>query len=177
MTESNAGIKIDSKILYQRQKTISSRPGPTIVADNLQTPANIASVFRLADAANAAQIIFLQHSTNNFTLDKNIQRLSRNTTHIKNSYLSYDDFIKQSSTLPALIAIELTSTAGNILETALPAECCFVVGSERHGISEEILNCCTSAVYIPMYGVNGSMNVSHALAICLYEWRQQHSTT
>ncbi|WP_373693577.1 hypothetical protein [Limnofasciculus baicalensis] len=40
-----------------------------------------------------------------------------------------------------------------------------------------MLEHCQQAVQIPMYGVNGSMNVTHALAIVLFEWRIQHSTS
>ena len=73
------------------------------------------------------------------------------------------------------VAIELTTGSKNLFDVRLPKDCTFVVGNERFGISPELLQKCSYAVQIPMYGVNGSMNVSHALGIVLFEWRRQHS--
>ena len=171
----NAGNKIDSQTLFERQKNIQSVTAPCIIADNLRTPANIASIYRIADAMNVQQIIFLQPSFESFDDDKKIKRHSRCTTHIQSTNWSYQQFLSEYQSLPPLLALELTDQANNLQTTSLPQDCCLVIGSERYGISNSILQCCESAVYIPMYGVNGSMNVGHALAICLYEWQRQHS--
>ena len=175
MTSSQAGEKTHSQALYQRQKTLPSVTGPTIIADNLRTPANVASVFRLADAVAAEQIIFLREDDNSLEHSKTIQRLSRHTTAIKTCYYSRDEFLSVDASQSPLIAIELTDKASNVYETRMPSSCSFVIGSERFGISDEVLKHCDSAVYVPMFGSNGSMNVSHALALCLYEWHRQHT--
>ena len=73
-----------------------------------------------------------------------------------------------------MIAIEITSKSTSILNTQLAEQCVLVIGNEKHGIAEDVLNMCSNAVHIPMFGGNGSMNVSHALAIVLYEWRRQN---
>jgi len=44
-----------------------------------------------------------------------------------------------------------------------------IMGSEGHGISDSVLSCCTAAAKIPMAGEIGSLNVSVAAAIVLYE--------
>jgi len=179
MSSSPAGEKIHSQELYLHQKTITPVFGPTIIADNLRTPANIASVFRLADAVAAKQILFLRDDNGESDCapdhNKTIQKLSRHTTTIKSCYYSRDEFLSDYQSLSPLIAIELTDKASNVFATRLPASCSFVIGSERHGVSEKILKHCDSAVCIPMFGNNGSMNVSHALALCLYEWHRQHT--
>jgi len=179
MTSSPAGEKIHSQELYLRQKAVQPVTGPTIIADNLRTPANIASIFRLADAVAAQQIFFLRDDKSNgdgaLEHNKTIQKLSRHTTAIKTCYYSRDEFLSVYQSQSPLIAIELTDKASNVFATRLPARCSFVIGSERYGISDEILSHCDSAVCVPMFGNNGSMNVSHALAICLYEWHRQHT--
>ncbi len=181
MTSSLAGEKIHSQELYLRQKTVQPVTGPSIIADNLRTPANIASVFRLADAVAAQQIFFLRdddgEGSGSPEHNKTIEKLSRHTTAIKTCYYSRDEFIAVHESLSPLIAIELTDKASNVFASRLPANCSFVIGSERHGISDKILKHCDSAVCVPMFGSNGSMNVSHALAICLYEWHRQHTPT
>lgn len=180
MTSTRAGEKIHSQELYLRQKAVQPVTGPTIIADNLRTPANIASVFRLADAVAAKKIFFLRddedESSESPEHNKTIQKLSRHTTAIKTCYYSRDEFIAIYQSLSPLIAIELTDKASNVFASRLPAQCSFVIGSERHGVSEKILKHCDSAVSVPMFGKNGSINVSHALALCLYEWHRQHTS-
>lgn len=175
MTQSPAGIKIQGQALYERQKKKRSLVAPTIIADNLRTPGNISSIYRIADSMNAKQIIFLRPAEENPDKEKNLKRHSKNTTHIKSSHWTYQQLLSDYKSLAPLIALELTDQAENLMNTKLTHDCCFVIGSERYGISEPVLQCCESAIYVPMFGNNGSMNVSHALAICLYEWQRQHS--
>jgi len=179
MSSSPAGEKIHSQALYLRQKNTAPVTCPAIIADNLRTPANIASIFRLADAVAAQQIFFLHDNDNNSDStpehNKTIQKLSRHTTTIETCYYSRDQFLSRFQSQSPLVAIELTDKASNVYTTRLPEHCSFVIGSERHGVSDIILKHCDSAVCIPMFGSNGSMNVSHALALCLYEWHRQHT--
>ncbi|HEY9052502.1 MAG TPA: TrmH family RNA methyltransferase, partial [Gammaproteobacteria bacterium] len=95
--------------------------------------------------------------------------------HIEIQSILKQNFLDTCGSLQPMIALELTTRAENLLETDLPEQCSLVIGSERHGISAEILDKCQRAVFIPMYGINGSMNVTHSLAIALYEWRKQHT--
>ena len=44
-----------------------------------------------------------------------------------------------------------------------------IVGSERHGITKELLDLSDEVYHIEMYGQNSSMNVVQATSIALYE--------
>lgn len=176
MTSNNAGIRTDSQTLFEQQQKIKKISAPLIIAIDPQTPANVGSIYRLADATASPKIIFIQKTFNSFENNKTIRRISRNTqTCIDTEYWSYEKFDTEYLSLPALIAIEITSQSKNIFNTSLPESCGFVLGSERNGVPDKILQKCASAVHIPMYGQNGSMNVSHALSISLYEWHRQHT--
>ena len=48
-----------------------------------------------------------------------------------------------------------------------------VFGTEKKGISEEILDFADNTLAIPMYGFTESFNVSVAAAICMYELKQK----
>ena len=176
MTERNAGIALDSETLYQQQQHIIKPSGCTIIAVDLQTPSNIGSIYRLADASAATKIIFIDKTGRSFSNNKTVARTSRNTCkNVVTEYWDHEKFHADYQSLPTLIALELTSQAESLFSATLPKACSLLVGSERYGISDAILNKCHSAVKIPMFGNNGSMNVSHALAICLYEWHRQHT--
>lgn len=148
-------------------------PGPIILAAGLQTPENIGGVLRLADAAGSPRVIFV-----NADVPQQHNRLRRTARGcdalVEWEYWTPEQFQSQASALPRLIALELTTASTNIFESTLPTPCALVVGSEQHGIPAPILARCEGAVHIPMYGANGSMNVTHALAIALFEWRRQN---
>ena len=173
-----AGTQIDSQTLYERQKESLQLKlcdqAPVIIATGLRTPDNIASVLRLADAANSTRVIFVTQEKDRLEFNHKIQRLSRSTEkNIKIEQYDVEEFNNLIDLLPVMIAIEITTRSKSIFESLLPDECCLVIGSESNGVYDQILEKCNSAVHIPMYGKNGSMNVSHALAISLFEWRRQ----
>lgn len=175
--KAHGDYQLDGKTLYERQKRIRSNPnylfGPTIVVENLHTPENLGSILRLADAAGTQEVLFLTE-TNVHNLSK-IKKMARNCEAVVRWKTEpVTDFLEESAkNNPNLIAIELTAHSTNLFDVCFPRDCAFVVGNERFGISAALLARCSQAVHVPMYGVNGSMNVAHALAIVLFEWRRQ----
>ncbi len=175
----NAGKQLDSKYLYKQQKKVIEdgrlKEGPVIIATNLHSPENIGGLLRIADAAGCRKVILINEEKIDF--GKKIQNIARNTEkNIEIIQCDFNEFLKIKDRLHKLVAIEITDSSDNVFNTSLPDICSFVIGNERHGISENILNLCHQAVHIPMYGVNGSMNVIQALAISLFEWRRQQES-
>lgn len=172
---SKAGVQIDSQTLYERQKALrmarGSHPGPTVVAIGLQAPDNIGSVLRIADAAACERVIFVGAS--DIDLNK-VHKTARNCESLVNwATTTHERFMREAARYVPLIAIEITTKSTDLFASELPDPCTLVIGGERHGVPVDILHLCDAAVHIPMYGVNGSMNVTHALAIALFEWRRQ----
>ena len=57
-----------------------------------------------------------------------------------------------------------------------PDDVVFLFGSERFGLSPEILEHCSQRVGIPMYGINHSFPLAVAAGIVLYAWSTRHYT-
>ncbi|WP_129628737.1 TrmH family RNA methyltransferase [Candidatus Oscillochloris fontis] len=167
--------QLEGQELYERQKQLRSQmlypPAPRIIAANLQIPDNLGSVLRLADAAGSSSVIFIGA----IEIDhKRIHKIARNCDSlIPWEVYDSDRFFEEIHLFRPLVALEITSCSSDIFSTNMPDNCTFVIGNERHGIPEKILSECDFSVHIPMYGTNGSMNVTHALAIALFEWRRQ----
>jgi len=66
MTENKAGLPVDSHTLYKQQQEKNKPNAPIIIAIDLQTPANVGSIYRLADATVVDNIIFIQDVDNTF---------------------------------------------------------------------------------------------------------------
>ncbi|MCC7165423.1 MAG: TrmH family RNA methyltransferase [Anaerolineae bacterium] len=176
-TVNNAGKQLDNKTLFERQKAFREAgdllPGPVVVALGLTVPENHGMVLRLADAAGASRVIFVNEQA---PIRARLRKTARNADNLVPwQVVSIASFMQEIETLAPLIAVELTTQSTNLFTTQLPKTCTLVVGSEQYGIADEVLEKCQSAVHIPLYGVNSSMNVTHALAIALFEWRRKMS--
>jgi TrmH family RNA methyltransferase len=55
----------------------------------------------------------------------------------------------------------------------LPDPVTFVLGAEREGLPEDVLETCEATATIPQAESSESLNVAVAGAIALYEWRRQ----
>lgn len=174
---SAAGKQIDSQQLYEQQKSKKAdgtfKVAPRLLLSAMSKIENIAAVYRLADAAGCDTIYMLAEKAEHLD-QKTLQRVSRSTANsIKTISLTLEELQQRHTKWPPLIAIEITSKSTSILDTQLPEQCVLVIGHEKQGVPEQVLRLCKQAVHIPMYGINGSMNVSHALAIVLFEWHRQ----
>ncbi len=143
--------------------------GPVIILDGLLTPENIGSALRLAGNIGCKKVVVTERMELKQT---RIEKIARNSLqYLEIIFLTYKEISDQFDNL---IAIETTSESENIYKITLPLESVFIVGNEKYGISEELLNIVKQKVFIPMPGSVKSLNVSHALSIALFEWYRQN---
>jgi RNA methyltransferase, TrmH family len=62
-------------------------------------------------------------------------------------------------------------------ELDLPERAIFVLGAEREGLPDEVLDAADATATIPQAGSAESLNVAAAGAIALYEWRRRRAWT
>ena len=158
--------------LHQHQLTNKSFNAPYIICDGLQTPENLGSILRVADAIGSRGIILLD---NDIDLKHNkITKLSRSTNkNISIEQHSISNLDELQKRFEFIFALEITKKSRNLFESNISACDAIVIGHESTGIREKVLAICNNTYHLPMYGQNGSMNISHALVVFLYEWRRQ----
>jgi 23S rRNA (guanosine2251-2'-O)-methyltransferase len=83
------------------------------------------------------------------------------------------DFLKNSG-LKIVAAAE--RGASDIADTGLTGPLALIIGSEDKGISRELMAITDESVKIPMRGEIGSLNVSVATGIMIYEITRQRGT-
>jgi len=145
---------------------------PRVAAFGLRTPYNIGNIIRIADNVGCNEVIFI-----------NDLPVFEESKIRKTAEASYDSGIwhfrtknQFFSSLPKnceLVAIETATNSESIYDTILPEQPVFILGNELQGIEDDVINRCKKVVHIPLCGNYKSMNVSHALAICLFEWQRQ----
>ena len=147
-------------------------PRPILIADHLLTPDNIGAMIRLADNIGASEICFLGKEDEH-RLGKVRRAAASSRDNIRWYFSEETDLHKIVPEGKAIVAIETADNATCIYDTQLPENVAFIVGSESHGLSNELLSQCDRVVYIPVPGPTRSLNVSHAAAVALFEWQRQ----
>jgi tRNA G18 (ribose-2'-O)-methylase SpoU len=143
-----------------------------IVLDGITSPANLGSLFRLADAFNVEKIISCGSP-----VDISSNRLKRTARSTVNTVV-FEENEDLSATLSELKKQGYTSLALEITLDSVPVESltyqqfdkvALVLGNESSGINEEILKQVDKKLHINMFGRNSSMNVAQAAGIALFE--------
>ena len=147
-------------------------PRPIVIADHLMTPDNLGAMIRLADNIGASKMCFLGKEDEH-RMGRVRRAAASSRDNIKWYFSEETDLRKIVPEGKAIVAIETADNATCIYDTPLPENVAFIVGSESHGIREDILTQCDMVVYIPVPGPTRSLNVSHAAAVALFEWQRQ----
>ncbi len=72
-----------------------------------------------------------------------------------------------------IVALEQTTNSEDLHRFAFERNTALVVGSEREGLSDELLEMVDAVVEIPVYGLPYSYNVATAVSMALYEYCRQ----
>ena len=142
-----------------------------LVADQVVSPTNVGSLLRLADAFGIEKLIL---GGPPIELNRKVWNTSRVTEKVVAFEQTIDTLFelqKLRSEGYLLMGLEITSTSTPLtkIEFKKSQKIALVVGAERYGISENILNILDDCYHIEMYGQNSSMNVAQATSIALYE--------
>ncbi len=150
-----------------------------ILTDNIMGEANIGSIFRLADAFNIEKVIF---SGSPINLKSNrLRRTARGTfekvdfDYTESILETIESYISKGYK-PVVLEITSDSVQLDQLKVSIDSKILLIIGNERHGISEMVLDAVQAKVHIPMFGNNSSMNVSQAAGIALYEFSKTFLT-
>lgn len=145
----------------------------SLLLNQIDSPANLGSIFRNAEAFGVKAI--WTHEANKKDLESNrFKRTSRSTE--KNLdiifYDSYQSVFKACNGLK--VGLEITNNSRNIkkLGEIETDQILMVLGNEKSGIAEDVLEELDEVYHINMFGKNSSLNVAQTLGIALHEIRR-----
>lgn len=147
-------------------------PSPTelvIVCQSVAYPVNVGSIFRIADALDAAEVVLTgitptpPHPT--------IRKVGRD----KDARVPWRYVDRAETALSELrangfwiAALEVTEDSQPYYLVDYPPRVALVLGNEDHGVTRACLALCDAAILVPMYGQGKSLNVHVALAVVGY---------
>ncbi len=139
-----------------------------LVLDSVTYPANVGSLFRIADAAQVTSMILCNATPKP---NKTIAKVGRNKHEKQDWYYeknTADALQMLQSEGYRIAALEITDTAVPYFDFVYPQKVAFVIGNEDHGVTRSALALCQSSLFIPMYGKGRSLNVHVSAAIVLF---------
>lgn len=151
-------------------RQLAGRPEALILAcDQVQDPQNVGALIRSADAAGADGVVV--PARRNAALTPAVERAAAGAT----SYLPWVEVVNLARALTRLqeagfwvIGLDAAGEE-SLWEADLPRRLVVVVGAEGTGLRPLVRQRCDQLVRIPMRGHVGSLNVSVAGALCLFE--------
>ena len=142
-----------------------------LVTDHVSRPANVGSLFRLADAFGIEKLILGGAPIELNRKVWNTSRATEKVVHFEQSNDPLKSLKKLRTEGYLLIGLEITNDSLPLAKIELKKneKIALVIGAERFGISDEIIDVLDQCCHIEMYGQNSSMNVAQATSIALYE--------
>jgi 23S rRNA (guanosine2251-2'-O)-methyltransferase len=158
---------------YSDLDEILAAPDPLIlILDGVTDPRNLGAALRAADGAGASGVVIPKDRAVGVTAAA-VKASAGASEHVpvarETNLRRAIDRMKAAGVW--VYAAEVGGTAYTGLDLAGPVA--LVFGSEGRGVRRLVREGCDGAVSIPMLGTVGSLNVSVAAAVLLYEARRQ----
>ncbi len=165
-------METNSVAFFKDQNVPKLPVKPIVAAWKVKNPQNVGSLMRLVDNVGGEELVLLDDE--NDKREASIKKTAGlSYKNIRLSYCDSESFVAKIPEGYTLCAIETSDGAENIFTSTLPEKVIFLLGSEMHGLPENLLEQCSKVYFIPMTGKCKSMNISHALAVSLFEWQRQ----
>lgn len=165
LESNNAAIAV---VVQKEQKPFAVENNEIVLAlDTIRDPGNLGTIIRIADWYGVKKIL-CSETTTDFYNPKTISATKGSFTRIHIFYTNLVEYIHNVS-VPVLGAF---LGGDNVHSIQFPTSGILVMGSESHGISDEISKCITQKITIPSYGQAESLNVSIATAVILDNWKR-----
>jgi len=144
-----------------------------LVLENVHDPHNVSAVFRTCDAAGIPKVSLLYYLEKFPGIGKKTSASAfkwiekEKHTDVKQCYdkLRADGF--------KIYASSLGENTKNIYDINMTEKCAIVLGNEHRGVSMEAAETADEKLYIPMFGMVQSLNISVAAAVIIYEALRQ----
>lgn len=163
-----------AKFVHQRHKapTQLGKPRELIVACSpMRSGVNLSRVVRAAGCCGVPRVI----ACGNVKPDPKIVRDALEQVEIEARRTLPPVLKTLKSDGYRLVGLEQTSNSHNLYSYRFVRRSVLVVGHERLGLSEEVLDLLDEVVEIPVYGMPYSFNAATAAAIAMYEYCRQFS--
>ncbi len=159
----------ERRIAKFRRVLANRQPDLTVVCENIHDPHNVSAILRTCDAAGVLQVHLLY-------TEEAFPELGKKSSASAKKWIDPVKFrdprqlrqhLKEKGF--TIYATHLGQHSVSIYEIDWTRPSAIIVGNEHRGVSDEALAIADVNVFIPMFGMVESLNVSVATSVILYE--------
>jgi TrmH family RNA methyltransferase len=154
---------IDSQSIYN---------GLSLVLDDVRDPGNLGTIIRLADWFGIQHIICSKQTVDAYN-PKVVQATMGSFFRVQLHYTDLDLFLNEAQENDVPIYATVLD-GSSVYEADLSATGLIVMGSESHGVSEQLEKYFTHRIKIPSFGKAESLNVAMATGIICSEFKRRN---
>ncbi|MDY6874374.1 MAG: RNA methyltransferase [Chloroflexota bacterium] len=144
-----------------------------VALDAIADPGNLGTIMRTADGVGARGIILLGHSTDPY--DPTAVKASMGAVFsLGLAQANWPDFHRWQKAHSVMLVGTSDHASEDYQSIQYQRPLTLLMGSERHGLSDEMIAACDRIACIPMTGRSDSLNLAVATAVMLYEIYNQH---
>jgi tRNA (guanosine-2'-O-)-methyltransferase len=133
---------------------------------------NAAAIVRSVEACGFHKIVAME-SENVFNPNLRVTKGAETWVEVEKRPHSLDSIKKIKNRGYKIVAVSPEKNATLLPDFSISEPVALVFGTEKEGVTEEILDFADETLAIPMYGFTRSFNVSVAASICMYELKQK----
>jgi len=146
--------------------------GLTLFLDRINDPGNLGTIIRMADWFGVKHIVCTKQSVDVFN-NKVIQSSMGSIFRIPVEYVEGAEFIEEyKEQYPNHPIIGAAMQGDELGSFSFPKDGLLIMGSESHGIQDDIDAFVTKHITIPKFGNAESLNVGVATGVLLWEWKR-----
>jgi RNA methyltransferase, TrmH family len=170
MTKLSTPNKVIGVFKIPAIKPTSNKENVTLVLDGINDPGNLGTIIRIADWYGINAIVCSDETVDCYNY-KVVQATMGSLARVNITYANLVEYLK-NSTVKNIYGTTLDGE--NIYKQTLQLPALLVMGSESHGISDEVQECLTQKIKIPSNNKNEqhaeSLNVGVATAVACSEF-------
>ncbi len=133
---------------------------------------NAAAIVRSAEACAFHKVVALQEE-NNFEPNLRVTKGADTWVEVEKFPRNIESLQKIKDKGYKIVAVSLENNATMLPDYEITEPVALVFGTEKEGVTQEILDFADETLAIPMYGFTRSFNVSVAASICMYDLKQK----
>lgn len=133
---------------------------------------NAAAIVRSVEACGFHKIVAME-SENEFNPNYRVTKGAENWVEVERLPHNLESLKQIKNRGYKIVAVSPENNATQLSDFNISEPVALVFGTEKEGVSAEILDFADETLAIPMYGFTKSFNVSVAAAICVYDLRQK----
>jgi tRNA (guanosine-2'-O-)-methyltransferase len=158
-----------------REVLAKKQPDLRLFLDNVYSSQNLSAILRTCDAVGILGIYYAKNDNQSLKTHPTITQGSEQWVRARRiPYEERASFLREKKNEGfQILAAHLDDSAVSFREIDFTRPTLLVLGNEKEGVSDEVLETADRTVIIPMMGMAQSLNVSVATAIILYEAQRQ----